>query len=159
MDVKIFGFSSWMYRFLAWPSGYISPNMRPQTICELRGAILGKMAIWITLVSMLLGYVSSITYSLLYHFTCGSRIATTCTYGYNIVVEVGLVMMLITGGCLAFLAFAVLVVKCYDLFTSWKYDRKHSGKQFISDDNPMKLMWESAVEKICYSIKFEYDEE
>lgn len=156
MFTKNFSPDSWVYNFLAWPGNYL--HTRPETICQLRTWVLAKLLGITVACAVLMGYVSSITYFLLYKFTCGSEFTISCVYGFNNIARVGGALLgatLIVAGVLAFIAGCI---KGMDYYNEWAYDSgwKYKKIQFLSDDNSIKLMYRSWKDKVCYPVTFGY---
>lgn len=154
---KTFTTTSWIYKLLAWPNDWISDRNLPQTICELRGRVLGKIAILLAAVAAIFIYVSTVASYLLYVVTCKLPNATSCMYGLNSYAKVGGVVLTFTGILFSLAAITYLAVKASDIYHCWRYNRSREGKKFLSDDNPAVLMFNSFVDKVCYPVKFTDD--
>jgi hypothetical protein len=68
MEAKTFSRDSFVYRFLAWPTGNLWFSV-PYDICQLRRDVILKIFLLLTIVSATFGYAYSVTSYVLYEMS------------------------------------------------------------------------------------------
>lgn len=151
---KTFSTSSFVYRLLAWPNEYVPRYKMPDTICELRGAIIGKLLFFLAISFFTVIVFGSISSFILYQVTCALPHSSGCTYGLNMFTRLGGVTSVIALGLIGFSTVMFVGLKTVDFVENVWNKRQLEGKVFIKDDNPVVEVLRAWKDKICYKVEF-----
>jgi hypothetical protein len=160
METKNFSTNSFIYRFLAWPQGFLPYRKRPEDICDLRRAVIFKVFLCLFGLSAALFYIFSMATAGLFllskHFAFFSAYSTLTP-----ITKIGLLLGTLTFGGAAIAGFGYLLINA--LFYVFRYfanrsdARKEAGLKPVFDPvlSPVKEFYTTWKNKICYRVSFE----
>lgn len=159
METKTFSTKSFAYRFLAWPEDYLPPRSRPQDICDLRRALIGRGLLISFLLTIAFGYLFSIASAGLYGLAQIFEFFSAYSVKTEIV-KIGLVLAFGTGAIAFVVGLIFCIVHGLDKLSQYRKDRRYAREQAgikpLLDPvtSPVKALYTSWKDKLCYQIEF-----
>jgi hypothetical protein len=160
METKTFSTNSFIYRFLAWPSAVLPRRSHPDDICDLRQAVIIKAVLCLLGISVVFDYFFSLAafglFVLSHYFSGFSAYAVD-----NFVVRMGSAYFVLTVGAAAIVA-SLYATYCFQAWFSnyihnRRYKREEAGLKPLLHPvtSPVKEMYKSWKDKLCYRVSFE----